>query len=130
MFYQLCWYIIRSCIFVCFKLLYYLTYFNCLRLYFPELVPYIWHSCFVNHKSIVTISVECLHVLTACYHLLSLQNIGNTNCCFLKNWALKIFLVSFLLLVSSICFILLFIHVLFFSLHTVLASVLFISYIS
>jgi hypothetical protein len=41
---------------------------HCLRLYFPELVLYIWHSCFVNHKSIVCIFVECLYVLTVCYH--------------------------------------------------------------
>jgi len=63
--------------------------------------------------------------------LLSLQNIGNTKCCLLKYWAfLKIFLNSFLLLVSYICLILLFIHILFFSLRTLLASVLSVSYIS
>ena len=62
--------------------------------------------------------------------LLSLQDIGNTDFCLLKNWAsLKNFRVSILLLASSICLILLFIQILFFFLHILLTSVLYTLYI-
>ena len=39
-----------------------------LKLCLQKLVPQNWHSWFVSHRSIVTIFVECLHVLKICYH--------------------------------------------------------------
>ena len=62
---------------------------------------------------------------------LSLQQFGMVDWCLLKNWAsLKNFRVSFLSFSSSVYLILLFIQPLFFLLQTLLASVLFVSYIS
>ena len=123
-----------------FELLYYLIYFTIgvwvgvplrhyLKLCFQKLTSQIWYWWFVSHKSIVSTFAECPLALTMCYHFCLYKILVTPIAVYWKTELLSKFS-CIIFVTSSICLILLFIQVLFFSLHTLLASALFASYIS